>query len=171
METNDQLRNDEILVPEILDKMIASLTGATTVTMQQRDYIVNAYHSLARDAAAWRMVQPPDVAAVETHIAEMLQCERDYTRSRSTADHDAVLRAQFNVVNTFRALAGERERYKEALEALAERGHHHDCNPTVDISDSFKEGLWLYDWLKKADDWVKDYAKGALSAAPAKEEG
>ena len=81
---------------------------------------------------------------------------------------------RFAVMSTLTVkILEENKRMKEALERIAARGCHHDLNPTklMQLSgdpatqkEYFENEQWWHDYLRSADNSVRDIAKRALTA-------
>lgn len=69
------------------------------------------------------------------------------------------------------AVTTERDRYKAALERIAENGTHHDLTPTKKMWGADRKPLdeaneiWWHAWIKRMDEQVKTIAREALKGA------
>lgn len=69
------------------------------------------------------------------------------------------------------AVTRERDRYKAALERIAENGTHHDLTPTKKMWGADRKPLdeaneiWWHAWIKRMDEQVKTIAREALKGA------
>lgn len=103
------------------------------------------------------------------HVNEVIALQRAVDGRGETIDalEDELtpLRAQLEAVTT------ERDRYKAALERIAENGTHHDLTPTKKMWGADRKPLdeaneiWWHAWIKRMDEQVKTIAREALKGA------
>lgn len=103
------------------------------------------------------------------HVNEVIALQRAVDGRGETIDalEDELtpLRAQLEAVTM------ERDRYKAALERIAENGTHHDLTPTKKMWGADRKPLdeaneiWWHAWIKRMDEQVKTIAREALKGA------